>query len=444
MPDALSQSAGLVFLGVIMLLLIVLLWQQRRQARETALRLERNERDLTEYVEGLMQDVEGRRAADAARDLAMLQALLHDGAQGTASRVDALGLRLDQSGGRQEERLSALSTLLNDRLTANDAKVERMRETLYQGVTSMQQENARKLDEMRKTVDENLHTTLNRRLGESFQQVSERLEQVYVGLGEMKSLASGVGDLKRVLTNVKTRGTWGEVQLGNLLGDVLTAGQYEKNVAVRPGSGERVEYALILPGRDQEAPVYLAIDAKFPMEAYERLQLAQESGDRAEHDASLQALIAAIKVEAQRIAGKYIMPPHTVDFALMYLPNEGLYSQVLQAPGVAEGLQRQHRVVIAGPTTLTALLNSLQMGFRTLAIEQRSAEVWQLLGIVKAEFGRFGDILEKTQQRLRQASESIDEATRKTRTIQRKLRGVESLEAGPTEQEVSLLTDTEE
>lgn len=444
MPDALGQSAGLVFLGAIMLLLVVLLWQQRRQARETALRLERNERDLTEYVEGLMQDVEGRRAADAARDLAMLQALLHDGAQGTASRVDALGLRLDQSGGRQEERLTALSTLLNDRLTANDAKVERMRETLYQGVTSMQQENARKLDEMRKTVDENLHTALNRRLGESFQQVSERLEQVYVGLGEMKSLASGVGDLKRVLTNVKTRGTWGEVQLGNLLGDVLTAGQYEKNVAVRPGSGERVEYALILPGRDQEAPVYLAIDAKFPMEAYERLQLAQEGGDRAEHDASLQALIAAIKVEAQRIAGKYIMPPHTVDFALMYLPNEGLYSQVLQAPGVAEGLQRQHRVVIAGPTTLTALLNSLQMGFRTLAIEQRSAEVWQLLGIVKAEFGRFGDILEKTQQRLRQASESIDEATRKTRTIQRKLRGVESLEAGPAELGASLLIDTEE
>lgn len=413
---------------LLIVLLIILLLRQSRQIAEAYRLREATEETLTSYIERLMQDMDARREADAARDMSRVQSLLHEGNQGTAARVDALGTRLDQAGANQEERLRGLNAMLNERLSANDQKVERMRETLYEGVTKMQRENAEKLDEMRRTVDENLHSTLNSRLGESFQQVSERLEQVYLGLGEMKTLASGVGDLKRVLTNVKTRGTWGEVQLGNLLGDMLTQGQYEQNAAIKPGSQERVEFALILPGREDDAPVYLAIDAKFPMEAFERLQLAQEAGEKPEVDQAVAALSASIKTEAARIASKYIAPPHTVDFALMYLPNEGLYAQVLQVPGLVEGIQRERRVVVAGPTTLTALLNSLQMGFKTLAIEKRSAEVWQLLGVVKSEFGKFGDILERTQMRLRQASDTIDEATRKTRTIERRLRKVEELE----------------
>ena len=435
----LAQDPGALLFGALLLiavaLLIAVLVRLVRLARESADLQARQEETVTDYIERLMQEVEARREADAARDLGFVQSLLHDSAQATAARVDALGTRLDQSGTAQEDRLRSISRVLDERLAANDQKVERMRETLYEGVTKMQRENAEKLDEMRKTVDENLHTTLNRRLGESFQQVSDRLEQVYKGLGEMQSLAAGVGDLKRVLTNVKTRGTWGEVQLGNLLRDMLTRGQYEQNVAIRPGSQERVEYAILLPGREEEQPVYLAIDAKFPMEAYERLQLAQEAGEKVEYDLAMQALANAIKVEGGRIASKYIAQPYTVDFALMYLPNEGLYAQVLQVPGLVESLQRQHRVVVAGPTTLTALLNSLQMGFRTLAIEKRSGEVWQLLSIVKQEFGRFGDILDKTQQRLRQASKSIEDATRKTRTIERRLRNVEDLETDlPTPQ----------
>lgn len=432
----------LVGVAALLALTIALMVSHLREREAARARQEQLERTTLEYMEELFEDVETRRITESARDLTLLQSLLHDGAQNTAQRVDALGLRLDQSGSAQEQRLQGMANTLSERLTANDEKVERMRETLYQGVTRMQQENTQKLEEMRKTVDENLHTTLNRRLGESFQQVSERLEQVYKGLGEMTTLAAGVGDLKRVLTNVKTRGTWGEVQLGTLLEDMLTAGQFERNVAVRPNSGERVEFAVILPGREEEQKVYLPIDAKFPMEPYERLQLAREAGERGEEEQAIQALSAAIRTEAQRIAGKYIVPPYTVDFALMYLPNEGLYAQVLQVPGLAEGLQRKWRVVVAGPTTLTALLNSLQMGFRTLAIERRSGEVWQLLSVVKAEFGRFGDILERTQQRLRQASDTIDEATRKTRTIERKLKDVESID-----EQINLqksLTDLEE
>ncbi len=435
--------AGAVLLALFVLLTLLLVRIRRLAAMQEAQRL-KSEETITDYVERLMQEMQARQEADAARDLGFLQSLLSDGQLATASRVDALGERLDRSGLSQEDRLRNISRVLDERLSANDQKVERMRETLYQGVTKMQQENAQKLDEMRKTVDENLHSTLNKRLGESFQQVSERLEQVYKGLGEMTTLASGVGDLKRVLSNVKTRGTWGEVQLGNLLSDMLTQAQYAQNVAVRPDSSERVEFAILLPGRDEAQAVYLPIDAKFPMEPYERLQQAQEAGEKTAVDQALQQLSAAIRTEGIRIAGKYVQPPHTTDFALMYLPNEGLYAQVLQVPGLVEGLQRQQRVVVAGPTTLSALLNSLQMGFRTLAIEKRSGEVWQLLSIVKTEFGRFGDILDKTQQRLRQASESIEDATRKTRTIERKLRDVESLDGEPVQIGLYINPDSDE
>ncbi|MHC1786305.1 MAG: DNA recombination protein RmuC [Christensenellales bacterium] len=428
--DPLLLGLGATLLIVLVLLVVILVRMHRLPGQSQALQAH-SEETITAYVERLFQEMETRRGSDTARDLGLLQNLMHDGQLSTASRVDALGMRLDQSGISQEDRLRNIAKVLDERLSANDQKVERMRETLYKSVTGMQQENAQKLDEMRKTVDENLHTTLNKRLGESFQQVSERLEQVYKGLGEMTTLANGVGDLKRVLSNVKTRGTWGEVQLGTLLSDMLTKAQYEQNVAVKPGSTERVEYAILLPGRGGEQPVYLAIDAKFPMEAFERLQQAQDLGEKPLADQAMQALAAAVKTEGARIAGKYVQPPHTVDFAIMYLPNEGLYAQVLQAPGLVEGLQRQQRVIVAGPTTLSALLNSLQMGFRTLAIEKRSGEVWQLLSIVKAEFGRYGDILEKTQQRLRQASESLEDASRKTRTIERKLKDVESLDGQP-------------
>lgn len=434
MPEALWAPAvialGGLLLLVLLLLAIVLAGQKRLTRHQEALQA-RSEETLSAYIERLTQDTEQRRSNSAARDLSLLQNLLIDSRQATASRVDALGVRLDQSGLSQEERLRNISKVLDERLSANDQKVERMRDTLYQGVTKMQQENALKLEEMRKTVDENLHNTLNKRLGESFQQVSQRLEQVYKGLGEMQTLAKGVGDLKRVLTNVKTRGTWGEVQLGALLGDILTKSQYAQNVAVKPDSAERVEFAVLLPGREDEQTVYLAIDAKFPMESYERLQQALDGGERAQADLAAQGLVAAIKAEGGRIASKYIQQPYTVDFAVMYLPNEGLYAQVLQVPGLAEGLQRQNRVIIAGPTTLSALLNSLQMGFRTLAIEKRSGEVWKLLSLVKTEFGHFADILDKTQQRLRQASESIEDATRKTRTIERRLKNVESMDGAP-------------
>lgn len=328
-----------------------------------------------------------------------------------------------------DTRMDTISRVLDDKLSQNEARMERMRTSLEGGLTRIQQDNAQKLEQMRQTVDEKLNTTLDRRLGESFQLVTQRLEQVAKGLGEMQTLASGVGDLKRVLTNVKTRGTWGEVQLGTLLEQVLAPGQYQKNVCVAPGSAERVDYAIVLPGQSQNEgeSVFLPIDAKFPQEDYLRLVEASEQGDPLATDAAQKALIAALKLQARKISEKYINPPHTTDYALMFLPVEGLYAEVLRTDGLAEQLQSQYRVIITGPTTLAALLNSLQMGFRTLAIEKRSSEVWALLGAVKTEFGRFSELLVRTQKKLRQASDSIEDAARKTRTIQRKLSDVEEL-----------------
>lgn len=288
----------------------------------------------------------------------------------------------------------------------------------------LRQENDRQLTEMRKTVDEKLTETLNRRLTDSFAQVSQRLEQVYKGLGEMQSLAAGVGDLKKVLTNVKTRGIWGEMQLGALLGQVLAPEQYEANVAVVPGTQERVEYAVKLPGRS-EGVVYLPMDSKFPQEDYLRLVEASQQGDAPAVEAARKAVQQALRTEAKRIAGKYVKPPHTTDFAIMFLPVEGLYAEAVQSPELTECMQREQRVLIAGPSTLAALLNALQMGFRTLAIEKRSSEVWKLLRAVKQDFGLFADTLEKTQQRLRQASDSIDTAFSRTRSIQKRLGSLE-------------------
>ena len=321
----------------------------------------------------------------------------------------------------QNERLSALTQ-------SNEQRLDTIRVTLEQRLEVLRGDNAQKLEQMRATVDEKLHATLEQRLGESFKLVSERLEQVHQGLGEMKTLATGVGDLKRVLTNVKSRGGWGEVQLGALLDEMLSPGQFAQNVATRPGSRDVVEYAVKLPGRSEDGePCWLPIDAKFPLDDYQRLQDAIEHADIAAVEASRKALEAFFKVEARKIRDKYVEPPHTTDFAILFIPTEGLYAEAVSRAGLADTLQRDFKVMLAGPMNLAAMLNSLQLGFRTLAIEKRSTEVWRVLGAVKTEFGKFGEILAKTKEKLDQVGKTLDDAGRKSTTIARKLRDVEAL-----------------
>jgi DNA recombination protein RmuC len=329
---------------------------------------------------------------------------------------------------RQRESLQRLDGIKD---TVN-AQLEKVRQTVETKLADLQSKNDQKLEEMRRTVDEKLQTTLERRLGESFKLVSERLEQVHKGLGEMQAMASSVGDLKRVLTNAKLRGTWGEIQLGALLEQILTSDQYAANVAPNPSSGERVEFAIRLPGPDGERPVWLPIDAKFPQEDYLRLIEAADKADAEGVAEAGKALETRLKNQARDIHNKYVAPPHTTDFAILFLATEGLYAEALRRPGLAESLQREFRVVITGPTNLAALLNSLQMGFRTLAIQQRSSEVWKVLGAVKTEFGKFGEVLSKVKKKLEEASSQIDETERRTRAIDRKLREVEALPAGDT------------
>ena len=329
------------------------------------------------------------------------------------------------------EQVKRLAQLLQQQVADLAGDVQRnlgeVRTTLEGRLQTLQQGNEAKLEQMRATVEEKLQSTLEARLGESFRIVSERLEQVHRGLGEMQTLATGVGDLKRVLTNVKTRGTFGEVQLGALLEQVLTVEQYATNVATRPGSNERVEFAIRMPGRDDGVPVWLPIDAKFPSEDYERLLAAHDAVDTAAIEAAGRALENRIRLEAKTLREKYVQPPHTTDFGILFLPTEGLFAEVLRRPGLTEALNREQRVVIAGPTTLFAMLNSLQMGFRTLALEERSAEVWQVLGAVKTEFGKFGDVLSKLQSQLATASNTIESAQTRTRQMSRALKGVEAL-----------------
>ena len=318
------------------------------------------------------------------------------------------------------------------------------RESLEQKFQQIQASNEKKLDQMRQTVDEKLHSTLEKRLGESFKLVSDRLEAVQRGLGEMKSLADGVGDLKRVLTNVKERGTWGEYQLGAILEQILAPDQYAANV--RPtGGGEVVEFAVKLPGRstDSEHSVWLPIDAKFPREDYERLLLASENADAEGVKAAAAGLAAALRKSARDIHDKYIAPPATTDFALLFLPTEGLYAEVLRYPGLHDELQRKYRVIAAGPTTLAALLNSLRVGFQTLAIEQRSHEVWLVLGAVKSEFSKFGQVLDKVKKQLHSASNSIEETQSRTRAMERKLRSVEQLPVGQLHELLNLESGAE-
>ncbi|GMA50697.1 DNA recombination protein RmuC [Alicyclobacillus contaminans] len=341
---------------------------------------------------------------------------------------------LEQQGNQQKNLLDAFSKQLNALTEVNERKLDGVRNVVEERLIRLQEDNSKKLEQMRQTVDEKLNATLEQRLAQSFKQVSERLEAVHKGLGEMQSLAANVGDLRRVLTNVKTRGTFGEVQLEMLLEQMLSPEQYDKNVATKRGSAERVEFAVKLPGReDSKQIVYLPIDCKFPMEDYQRMLDAQDAGDSQAFNDAAKALLTRIKSEAKSIHDKYINPPNTTDFAIMYLPIEGLFAEVLRVSGLMESIQKDYRVIISGPTTLTALLNSLQMGFRTLAIQKRSSEVWELLGAIKTQFGTFGELLQKTQKKLQEASNSIETATKRTRTIERKLRQVEELPASQAE-----------
>jgi len=337
--------------------------------------------------------------------------------------------------------LKRFADTLNQTLgTLTESNAQRMlevRATLEQKIRELQTDNGARLEEMRKTVDEKLHATLEHRLGESFKLVSDRLEKVHHGLGEMQQLAIGVGDLKRVLTNVKSRGTWGEVQLAMLLEQMLTPEQYGKNIETVPGSGERVEFAIKLPGQVEGGkPVWMPIDAKFPKEQYERLVDAAEHADAEGVATAGKELERSIRSEAKTIAEKYLSPPLTTDFAILFLPTEGLYAEVMRRPGLADELQRVCRVSIAGPSTLSALLNSLQMGFRTLALEKRSSEVWQVLGAVKTEFGKFGDVLAATKITLERAAKNIESAETRSRQMARKLKSVEAL---PSEDAEALL-----
>ena len=432
MTDMMWVLVGLV---AVLVLQGILLLRQGRNSGEEALQLrlealaqslngglERVERELREEL------ARGRRedAEESFRDR-------EERAQSANRLAQAVTTQIGQFGTLQGERLEAFARELTRFSLGLDERFEHLRKAVEARLQAIQTDNAGKLEEMRRTVDEKLHATLEQRLGESFKLVSDRLEQVHRGLGEMQTLAAGVGDLKRVLSNVKTRGTWGEVQLAALLEQLLTAEQFSANVATRPGSAERVDFAVRLPGKGDGQPVWLPIDAKFPVEDYQRLLEAQERGDIAAVEEAAKAIEVRLKGEARSIREKYVAPPHTTDFAILYLPIEGLYAEALRRPGLAETLQREWRVNLAGPTTLAAMLNSLQMGFRTLAIEQRSAEVWAVLGAVKTEFGKFGEALAHTRKKLDEASNSIGKAETRTRVLSKKLREVEALPAGESE-----------
>lgn len=335
----------------------------------------------------------------------------------------------ESMGARQKARLEEFSIQLGKLIESNEKKFESLRTAVDERLKHIQEDNAKKLDQVRQTVDEKLQGTLEKRLGESFKLVSDRLEQVHKGLGEMQTLATGVGDLKRVLTNVKARGTWGEIQLASLLEQILSPDQYACNVCTRENSSVHVEFAIRLPGHSESSdePVWLPIDSKFPQEDYHRLQEAHERADPELVESCSKELENVIKKAAKDIRDKYLNPPRTTDFGILFLPTEGLYAEVIRRPGLCDFLSRTYRINVTGPTTLCAFINSLQMGFRTLAIQKRSSEVWGLLGVVKTQFGVFGGILEKVQDKLQQASNNIELASKKARTIESKLRDVQEL-----------------
>jgi len=425
-------SLGLIFL--------LILWNQVMHLNLTRLesRLDFLEKNLGQQITSVFEEL-SRNREETSSNARMAREEQNISLKGFNDSVLA---RMVEIANLERSQLDIFSRQMNQLTQTNEQKLEQLRKTVEDRLLQLQQDNAQKLDQMRLTVDEKLTSTLEQRLGESFKLVSERLEMVHKGLGEMQTLASGVGDLKKVLSNVKTRGIWGEVQLGNLLEQILTPEQYALNVATKHDSNDRVEFAIKIPAKDDnDGIIWLPIDAKFPLEDYERLLDAQDKGDLALIEEAGKALENRIKSEAKTIHSKYIDPPQTTDFGILFLPIEGLYAEVLRRPGLSDQLQRDYKVIIAGPTTLAALLNSLQMGFRTLAIEKRSSEVWNLLGAVKTEFGKFAEILERTQKKLQEASNSIETATKKSRTIERKLKTVQTL---PVEESIALLAASEE
>jgi DNA recombination protein RmuC len=378
--------------------------------------------------------------------LATMQTTLSQSLQGAASTQAAAAQTSRESQDGALERFSqALAAQLRTMSESNETRLREVKTIVEERLAALQQGNETKLEQMRATVDEKLHATLEARLGESFKQVADRLDQVHRGLGEMQGLAKDVGSLNRVLTNVKSRGVFGEVQLAGLLEQVFTPDQYATNVETVPGTGARVEFAIKLPGRrDDDQPLWLPIDAKFPRDDYERLLDAQERADAPAAEAAGKAIETRLRAEARTIREKYLSPPHTTEFAILFVPTEGLYAEALRRPGLMEALQREHRVTLAGPTTLLATLNSLQMGFRTLALERRSTEVWEVLGAVKTEFSKFGDVLAKTKKKLLEASNTIDEAQTRTNVMSRKLKSVESLSEPSTRALLPLADDDPE
>ena len=425
-------------LGIVLAVLFFILRQLKSQTQDanafaqmTAALQVANERLERELRNAINESARGGRQELIQTLGTFQQSLVQQSAEATRtqnSQMDAFA-----------QQLSLLQKTLSDTLTlqvqqlseANARRLTEMRGTLETQLAQLQQSNAAKLDEMRQTVDEKLQTTLQARLGESFKQVADRLEQVHKGLGEMNTLAQGVGDLKHLLTNVKTRGMFGEAQLASLLEQVMAPDQYAAQHATRPGSKNRVDFAIKLPGRsDDGQPVWLPIDAKFPNEDYERLLEAQSKADAIQAELCSKALEARVRLEAKSITEKYVEPPYTTDFAILFLPTEGLYAEVLRRPGLIESLQRDFRVTLAGPTTLMAMLNSLQMGFRTLALEKRSREVWQVLGAVKTEFGKFGDVLARVKEQTQSVLNTLDKAQTRSNVMHRALRQVEALPEG--------------
>ncbi len=441
MNEMLWISAFVLLAAAVALLLILMRRASRYDVAPLTSRLdalekaqERTERSVREEVARSREEL-GKAAGEQRREL------------GEAFRTfgDSAAQRIMEMSAVQKTQLEAVSSALGNLSESNGKKLEAIRGTLEGKLQSIQDDNARQLEQMRQTVDEKLQGTLEKRLGDSFRQVSERLEQVHKGLGEMQALATGVGDLKKVLANVKTRGTWGEVQLGAMLEQILNPDQYAVNVATRDG-GERVEFAIRLPGQgtDGEEVVWLPIDAKFPIEDYQRLLEAQERADGEGAEAAGKQLENRVKSCAWDICRKYLEPPKTTDFGILFLPIEGLFAEVIRRTGLTEAIQRECRVVIAGPTTLWSILNSLQMGFRTLAIQKRSSEVWNLLAAVKTEWMKYGDVLDAVQKKLNQASETIEKAKVRSRAIGRKLKDVQGLPAGESNELLSANAPDEE
>jgi DNA recombination protein RmuC len=435
---------ALLVCGSLQLLVLVFLWRKPDTSTATAdsllQALDANRQNIARELRQEVQDASRAARQEASANMATFQqTLVQHSAEATRTqnaRLDAFGTQL---AAMQKGLADTLSSQLGSLSEANArrlaelnetsaTRLREMRSTLETQLAQLQSSNATKLEEMRVTVDEKLQSTLQARLGESFKQVADRLEQVHKGLGEMQTLAQGVGDLKHLLTNVKTRGIFGEAQLAALLEQVFVPGQYAAQVATRPGSKNLVDFAIKLPGKAADgAPLWLPIDAKFPNEDYARLLDAQGRADPVDADAAAKALEQRIRLEAKSITEKYVEPPHTTDFAILFLPTEGLYAEVLRRPGLMEALQRDYRVTLAGPTTLLAMLSSLQMGFRTLALEKRSSEVWQVLGAVKTEFGKFGDVLAKVKAQTQTVLNTLDSADTRSRAMQRALKTVQAL-----------------